>query len=294
VLLTGLTTAAPLPADLPAALFTDPAPNRSPPASSRGVQFRSQGALLNAQLYLPAGAGPHPLAIILHGLPGNEQNLDLAQAIRRAGWAVITYHYTGSWGSGGRFSLRVGPTDTEALLDYLSIPAHAAEWNVDPSRTVLIGHSYGGYSAARVASGTRALLGLVLIAPWDLAMDARRFANTPRNARERVAAEAFDDVDGRLGGATHRALFDDLMAHGPAMDLASLGPKLAARRVLLLTGSRDDEANRAVGFRKQIERAGASQFESEVFDADHSFNDKRIALIARILRWMERLPGAPQ
>ena len=34
--------------------------------------------------------------ILFHGLPGNEQNLDLAQAIRRANWNVLTLHYRGS------------------------------------------------------------------------------------------------------------------------------------------------------------------------------------------------------
>jgi predicted alpha/beta-fold hydrolase len=36
--------------------------------------------------------------ILFHGLPGNVQNLDLAQAIRRANWNVLTLHYRGSLG----------------------------------------------------------------------------------------------------------------------------------------------------------------------------------------------------
>ena len=49
----------------------------------------------------PAGAGRRPTVVLLHGLPGNEKNLDLAQAIRRAGWNVVTFNYRGSWGSPG-------------------------------------------------------------------------------------------------------------------------------------------------------------------------------------------------
>ena len=37
-------------------------------------------------LMWPQGLGPHPVVIMLHGFPGNEKNLDLAQSIRRAGW----------------------------------------------------------------------------------------------------------------------------------------------------------------------------------------------------------------
>jgi pimeloyl-ACP methyl ester carboxylesterase len=53
---------------------------------------------LNAVLYIAAGEGPHPNVLLLHGLPGNEQNIDLAQSMRRAGWNVLTFHYRGSWG----------------------------------------------------------------------------------------------------------------------------------------------------------------------------------------------------
>lgn len=87
------------------ALAQDPPVDRAHPASGRGVQFLSQGSQVNAMVYRPAGAGSHPTVILLHGLPGNEQNLDLARAMQRAGWTVITFHYRGSWApaAGSRF-----------------------------------------------------------------------------------------------------------------------------------------------------------------------------------------------
>ena len=54
--------------------------------------------------------------VLLHGLPGNEQNLDLAQAIRRAGWNVLTLHYRGAWGSPGQFSLQHVLEDADAAV----------------------------------------------------------------------------------------------------------------------------------------------------------------------------------
>jgi pimeloyl-ACP methyl ester carboxylesterase len=61
-------------------------------------QIPSHGALLNAFVYVAAGAGPHPAVVLLHGFPGNERNLDLAQDMRRAGWDVLYFDYRGSWG----------------------------------------------------------------------------------------------------------------------------------------------------------------------------------------------------
>jgi len=88
------------PPDPAPALFRDPPPDAALPASGHAEQITSHGEAMNAMVYVPAGAGPHPVVVLLHGFPGNEQNLDLAQAMRRAGWAVVTFHYRGSWGSG--------------------------------------------------------------------------------------------------------------------------------------------------------------------------------------------------
>ena len=69
-------------AELPPAIYTDPPADPVHPASGKGVQFQSHGVLINAQIYRPPGEGAHPTAVLLHGLPGNEQNLDLAQVMR--------------------------------------------------------------------------------------------------------------------------------------------------------------------------------------------------------------------
>ena len=83
-----------------AAVTSDPAPDKQSPAAMETVQVPSHGALLNGIVYVAAGAAPHPVVVLLHGFPGNEKNLDLAQAIRRAGWDVL---YGGTswitWGS---------------------------------------------------------------------------------------------------------------------------------------------------------------------------------------------------
>ena len=45
----------------------------------QSFQIPSHGGLLNAFVYVASGPGPHPMVVLLHGFPGNERNLDLAQ-----------------------------------------------------------------------------------------------------------------------------------------------------------------------------------------------------------------------
>ncbi len=69
----------------PAAIYTDPPADQGAPGPLRGAATSPRAAWRStAMAYIPAGAGPHPTVVLLHGLPGNEKNLDLAQAMRRA------------------------------------------------------------------------------------------------------------------------------------------------------------------------------------------------------------------
>src|SRR5688572_28502277 len=59
------------------------------PAQIAELALESGGERLNAILYVAAGRGPHGVVVLLHGNPGNERNLHVAQAIRRAGYSVL-------------------------------------------------------------------------------------------------------------------------------------------------------------------------------------------------------------
>ena len=73
------------PASIPAAIYADPAPDATHPPRMEVLHIPSGGVEINGVAYLAGGAGAHPTLVLLHGLPGNEKNLDLAQAVRRAG-----------------------------------------------------------------------------------------------------------------------------------------------------------------------------------------------------------------
>src|SRR5882672_9457606 len=122
--------AAAQPANIPEAVYTDAAPDAGHPPRMEVLHIPSGGVLINGVAYLAGGAGPHPTVVLLHGLPGNEKNLDLAQAIRRAGWNVVTFNYRGSWGSPGTFSFEGNLADAKAALAFVRDPANAGPLQV--------------------------------------------------------------------------------------------------------------------------------------------------------------------
>ena len=145
LLILGCSCATGLAQQVPSAVTTDPPVDKQNPAAMESFQLPSHGSQLNALMYIAAGAEPHPTVILLHGFPGNERNLDLAQAIRRAGWNVLYFNYRGAWGSPGDFSFSHCMEDVAAALAYLREPANGNRLRVDAKRIVLIGHSMGGF-----------------------------------------------------------------------------------------------------------------------------------------------------
>src|SRR5579871_1051079 len=126
---------------VPRSIFTDPPADAKHPAAMVVLHIPSHGLLINGVVYTPAGSGPHPTIVICHGLPGNEKNLDLAQAVRRAGWNAVTFNYRGSWGSPGSYKFAHNLEDADAVLAYIRDPANAAALQVDAKRIAIAGHS---------------------------------------------------------------------------------------------------------------------------------------------------------
>lgn len=273
------------PADVPAAIYTDPPADKAHPARMEVIHVQSGGVAINGVAYLPAGAGPHPIALICHGWPGNEKNLDLAQALRRAGWAAVTFNYRGSWGSPGKFRFAQNPVDAAAVLAYLRDPANAKFLRVDPARIVVIGHSMGGWVTARTGASDHHLAGLVMISTGDMGLVGR----LPRPA---VIKEAASNAE-TLGDTTPEIMADELIANAAANELVPLAPKLVGTPLLALT-SNDGLAGHTDRLVAAIRAGGGKSVTEGHAATDHGWSDHRIDLEARVIRWLATLPAAPR
>jgi fermentation-respiration switch protein FrsA (DUF1100 family) len=185
-----------------------------------GVTFASSGCKLLGGFYRGAGDSPRPTAILLHGLPGIEKNLDIAYALRELGWNCLYFHFRGSWGSEGAYSLAGLADDTRAAVGWtLRKPS------VDANRLVLIGGSAGGHTVLLSAATDPRIRAVVGIAPL---IDPRTFDLGPSMANE--FADMLSGVSGETLGMQWREL-PPLTDHMGAM---------SSRPILLVTGDKDD------------------------------------------------------
>jgi pimeloyl-ACP methyl ester carboxylesterase len=269
----------------PAAVISDPPRDPVHPARMESLQIISHGAAMNAVFYLASGAGPHPTVLFLHGSPGNEQNLDLAQAIRRAGWNVLTLHYRGSWGSGGTYSIAHSIEDSQAAISYLRDPRTVARFGLQPGHIVVIGHSMGGFLAAKAGAEDPGLIGVGILAGWNIGADARAEAAFTKKEYE----EEYGDMPGRVVGASGHTLIAESLAHEKDWTFDALAPALAKRRVLIVAPHDFDyPAELALGV--TLAKVGGTVTTVDI-DTDHPFSDARIALASTVVNWLATLPA---
>ena len=269
-----------------AAISTDPAANPANPPTMQSFQIPSHGAGLNSLMYIAAGAGAHPVVVLLHGFPGNEKNLDLAQAIRRAGWDVLYFDYRGAWGTKGDFSFTHSMEDTQAAVAYLRDPANAAKLHVDPKHIVLVGHSMGGMIAAYVGAHDPAIEAVALISAADMAGPTKLPAGIPADARAKaiatIAKHLGDEGIAPLAGCTAEGLAEDLVAHADAYSLPAQAAKLASKPMLVIT-SDDGLAAPADALVAALQAAGDQELNAVHIATDHSYSGKRIELEQTVL-----------
>ncbi len=271
-------------------VVADPPRDAAHPMRNEAVWIPSAGVKMNGVMFVAAGVQPHPTVLLLHGLPGNEQNLDLAQVLRRAGYNVLTFHYRGSWGSPGRFTLAGGVDDGEAAMAFLHDAAVVAKFHIDPKRLVIIGHSYGGFVAARVAANHADAAGLVLIAPWSPAQDVASLSVPPSDFAA-AAHKAFDDVEGRLGEATDIDLAKEVLAPGHDWRLESSASAIKNLPLLIVVAKYDSADDQAKELISVLKAAHAVKTTTIQMDTDHPFSDHRIALESAVMQWLhERSP----
>jgi pimeloyl-ACP methyl ester carboxylesterase len=275
---------------LPAAVSHDPPADKAHPASMLSFQIPSHGQPMNAIAYLAAGQGPHPVVFVLHGFPGNEKNLDLAQAIRRAGWNAIYFNYRGSWGTPGTFSFSNAIEDTQAAIAWLRDPANAARLHSDPKRIAVVGHSMGGFMAAYAGSHDPAILGTGLISAanfHDWAGGDLKPEQEQANRARLVKSLADNDIV-PLAGCTANSLADEMISHRKQWDFVDYAEMFGKRPLLLIT-SNDGLAPGANHLAEAVRHQGNTRVSEQHFTTDHSYSDHRIALEAAVLTWLATL-----
>ncbi|EED33332.1 hypothetical protein NOR53_2345 [gamma proteobacterium NOR5-3] len=271
------------------ALSEDPPHDPRYPAAVVELTIPSVGSRMPAHMYLAAGPGPHPTVVLLHGLPGNERNLDIAQALRRFGFNTLYFHYRGAWGAEGEYRFSQLPVDALAVLDFLRDEQQAQQLRVDRDALSLLGHSLGGYAALATGARDAQLSCVIALSPANLGLwqaDILRGGGAGSEPLKAYADQLF-----MLQGFTGERLEEELaFADASTWDTSGFGPGLQGKSVLMMVGQQDQVTPAATMFDPVVaayKQHGGIDLLAKVIPGDHSFSWSRMMLTREVLAWSD-------
>lgn len=194
------------------------------------------GVHLEGTLTIPAGEGPHPVALLISGsgpqdrdetMMGHKPFWVLADHLSRKGIAVLRVDDRGVGGSTGSVSESTGADfAADAAAGLAMLRKHP---RIDPDRVGVIGHSEGGVIGPRVASMDSKVAFVVMMAgtgvPGDevvreQAVELVRASGATDAQLAAVRAQQDATIDAVLAAKT----VDEARAAVPAQAVASISP----------------------------------------------------------------------
>ena len=250
-----------------------------------GILIPGKRGRLLSVLYTAAGEGVHPTVLLLHGIPGCERNFDLAQSLRRAGFHVMTFHYSGSWGSDGSYSLANDLEDTNTVLDFV---LQDRKYGFDKQHIYAVGHSLGGFVCGQLSAHRHEIEGAVLLMPCDI-------GRLPLIAQEDPASwqtiqEVLEDSAQWLSGTSGEALLREALDRSADFRLESAAEALAQKPVLCIGGTLDiytPPVLHCEPLAHAVQEAGGMSIQTVSYPTDHFFADYRLTVAETVTTFLK-------
>lgn len=260
--------------------------NKKMPAL-HGILIPGTRGKLLATLYTAGGTGVHPTVLLLHGIPGNEQNEDIAQTLRRNGFHVLTFHYSGCFGSDGDYSLSHNLEDANTALNYI---LKDKSFGFDKERIFAVGHSMGGFVCGQLAARREEIKGAVLLMPCDIGRIWQIGLENPAELEniKNILGESAD----WLQGASKKGFLSELEEHGEQFRLEPLANRLAKKPILCVEALLDTHTPpryHCVPFVKAVFAKGGKKLKTLSIKTDHFASDHRLEVTSYVLSYLNEL-----
>lgn len=236
------------------------------PATSEEITITIGQDSIAAFGMFAAGKELKETVILLHGLPGNERNLDLAHELRRNGRNVIYFNYRGAWGSQGEFLYSNCIEDVGKVLDFFDTPENSLKYKIKPNSYILFGHSMGGGVALLSGAKENRVKKIAIYSPAHIG-----------TASQDLLDWVYDYTKGLfMLNVNPEKFYKELVDKKDSFNALNYKKELSQKSLLIF-----DENERNKEWIGQLDNV-----EYLLMKTDHSFSDKRLELIEKITQWI--------
>lgn len=259
-------------------------------AEAVDVNLTSDGHKLNAQMYLPVSNKSLHTLVMLHGYPGGEGDpLGLGKALSNLGINVLVFNYQGTWSSEGRFSFESSMNDVSNALRFLKKEENINRFNVDTSKIVFGGYSFGGAMAFTEAIYNPGIKRIISIGGADESVFGNKMLSDDKfrslleamlKTTEYPAGPVKVDVD------SHNEYW---LSNLDKFDQVKHAKSLIDRDILFIIGWDDTDVlpeEHMLPLYRKLRSLKAENVRIESFMTDHSFKNVREEMVHIIYRWI--------
>lgn len=268
--------------------FSDPDSDIAVQPKNENLVIESHGSTIYGRILLPAfkkETDTCPVVLMFHGYPGTEQNIDIAQSLRMAGFAVLYFSYRGVWGSHGFYSFSHAMEDAQTVFAH--IHENASRYRFDTERIYLLGHSVGGFVALSVMAAGLTVKGAIIIAPSDVAY--KYLYDKPAFAKLMASQQK-----GYFTTASETALEEDVCKHAEQWLFTSLAKKMNTEIPYYFIGGTQDKQTPPETYITpvfhELRAKGACVQYVEIHDG-HTFPATRVHLTSLIISFLRQMEG---
>ena len=255
------------------------------------ILIKGKRGNLFSVLYSAGGKKPNPTVLLLHGIPGNEQNEDLAQELRRKGFNVLTFHYSGCFGSDGEYSLANDLEDAETVLDFI---LNDNKFGLDKTKIFAVGHSLGSFVCGQILSKRKEIKAGVFITPCNIGRIFDIKSESPDLYRKTV--EFLEESRLWLNGVKENQLLKELLKHKNDYPLESIAKQISTKPILVVEGTLDEITPPKYHSRPFINALKQQEYEylqAVTLETDHFLSDMRIELAESVCSFLKKFSWKP-
>ena len=260
------------------------------------ITIDRDGVQLKGKFYIPGGTGTFPTVILLKGFPGGELDvLGIGKKLSEVGYNALTFNYSGTHHSEGELNFVNSQKDIEAVFKFIHQSENIQKYQIDTTRIILGGYSYGGGMALTYAANHPKIKEVFSIAGNDHGAFMNEYNHNPEMQKE--IDQMFDELKTQKdvvrfapGGIVKEIAEMKIVELNPTYDLRYCVPLLVQKRILLISGWDDHSVsieNIILPLYRELKKKKAENINIVGFQDDHSFKNSRDKLAQTIIEWIK-------
>ena len=152
---------------------------------------------------------------------------------------------------------------------------------IDTSNIVLFGHSMGGWVCLKALQELPTVKKGFALSTWDIAKDFKNVSNE----KEMLRIATDPNIAGKyfVLNTSLKDLYAPVIQNQTYFNLLNEGKSLADKQIIMI-----DEHEKNQQLADKIKESNQSYFDYSVWQTDHSFTNKRVSLINKVLAFIEK------